>query len=75
VCDDSFNDHAAAVACRTLGYSTGTMINNTDTPDGTGPIVLDDISCDGTESSLFDCDFNVLTGNCTHSEDVGVSCS
>ena len=42
---------------------------------GTGPIFLDDVACDGTESSLLECrgrepGFH----NCGHSEDAAVYC-
>ena len=43
---------------------------------GTGDIVLDELACTGTESSLFDCTHNgVNVHNCAHSEDAGVVCS
>ncbi len=42
---------------------------------GTGSIVLDDLACTGTETSLFDCPHSGIgTHNCGHSEDVGVTC-
>jgi len=43
---------------------------------GTGQIVLDDLNCLGTESSLFDCSHGPIgIHNCAHSEDVGVTCT
>ncbi len=42
---------------------------------GTGQIVLDNIFCAGPETSLFDCPHNgVGTHDCSHFEDVGVTC-
>ena len=42
---------------------------------GTGPILLDDVQCLGTETRLIDCPANALTvHNCVHSEDAGVQC-
>ena len=43
---------------------------------GSGPIFLDDIRCNGTESQLTNC-ANVGVGvhNCEHSEDAGVVCA
>ena len=43
---------------------------------GSGNIVLDDLSCTGSETSLFDCSYlGVNNHNCGHSEDAGVTCS
>ena len=42
----------------------------------TGPILLDDVTCRGTESTLFECIHNeVGLHNCAHSEDAGVVCT
>ena len=42
---------------------------------GTGPIVLDNLECTGTELSLFSCRHNgINVHNCGHNEDVGVTC-
>ena len=39
------------------------------------PIVLDNLQCTGTESTLFACQKNTVgSHNCVHSEDAGVSC-
>ncbi len=43
---------------------------------GKGSIVLDNLSCNGTELSLFECGHaGVNNSNCDHFEDVGVLCS
>ena len=41
---------------------------------GTGPILLDDLRCVGTEQTLLDCRLDVITTDCSHSEDAGVRC-
>lgn len=42
---------------------------------GTGNILLDNVVCQGNESSILDCRTNpVGTNDCEHSEDVGVIC-
>ena len=42
---------------------------------GTGPIFLDDVMCNGLESRLFDCAHRgIEVDNCVHSQDAGVEC-
>ena len=41
-----------------------------------GPIILDNVVCTGSESNLFECSHNeILQNNCEHSEDVAVICN
>ena len=41
---------------------------------GSGPILMDDVACTGTENGLIDCNFDNTTGDCSHSEDAAVRC-
>jgi len=41
---------------------------------GSGPIVLDDVRCAGTEERLVDCPYDENTADCSHSEDSSVRC-
>lgn len=43
--------------------------------EGIGLILLDDVHCEGTETSLLDCQHGIWgRTDCSHSEDVGVRC-
>ncbi len=42
---------------------------------GSGPILLDDVHCGGTENSLLDCTHREIgVHNCNHARDAGVEC-
>ena len=42
---------------------------------GSGPILLDDVTCTGTENTIFQCSSKPIgQNNCQHREDVGVRC-
>ena len=44
--------------------------------EGMGPILLDDLHCDGDEMSLLECPhIGIRNHNCGHREDAGVICS
>ncbi|CAG2242006.1 unnamed protein product [Mytilus edulis] len=75
VCDDSFDDIDAKVACRQLGYETGCSLGADDVEDGTGKTWLDNLECTGTENRLAECKHAGWgVENCQHSEDVGIEC-
>ena len=75
ICDDDWDDKDARVVCRQLGYTGGTALTDAAYGMGTGKIVLDDVDCSGTESTLVNC-IHRLWGrnNCMHNEDAGVDC-
>lgn len=53
-----------------------TAVSNARFGQGTGPILLDDVLCKGTETSILQCrSKGWYTNNCDHTEDVGVSCN
>ncbi|XP_028332364.1 neurotrypsin [Gouania willdenowi] len=76
VCDDHWTQQHAEVVCRELGYRGHAEV----VPDGTfgegvGLILLDDVHCEGSETSLLDCQRGIWgRTDCSHSEDVGVRC-
>ena len=78
VCDDGWDDIDAGVVCRQLGFgSTGTAIGSAYFGQGSGPILLDNVVCNGSESTLASCGHLgiSITGDCIHSKDAGVRCN
>ena len=78
VCDDGWDDTDAGVVCRQLGFgSSGTAIGSAGFGQGSGPILLSNIKCTGSELTLTRCGhlgINI-TRSCSHGQDAGVKCS
>lgn len=55
-------------------FVDATAVTNAGFGQGSGPIVLDDVACVGTESNILQCPFDAITTDCRHSEDAGVRC-
>ena len=78
VCDDRWDELDARVVCRYLGYSGEAVPLKQAFFGGSPsrPIHLDNVRCNGSESSLLSCASNpVGVNNCDHSEDAGVKCN
>ncbi|XP_023655223.1 neurotrypsin isoform X2 [Paramormyrops kingsleyae] len=76
VCDDGWTDSNTQVACRQLGFRHGEGGAGQQFGEGVGPILLDDISCTGKEPALVHCGRREWgKHDCTHSEDISISCS
>lgn len=77
VCDDGWNRKNAAVVCKQLGCPTAVATTGrVNASEGSGPIWLDNVSCQGNESELWYCRLQDWGKHfCSHSEDAGVTCS
>ncbi|XP_038061748.1 uncharacterized protein LOC119732362 [Patiria miniata] len=77
VCDDGWDLNDANVVCRMLyGYpSASNAWSSAHFGQGSGRIMLDDVNCQGNESSLAECQHRGwLSHDCGHGEDAGVTC-
>jgi len=75
VCDDSWTQEDAAVACRSLGFSGHSAVATTESEFGYVPdtFAMDDVGCRGLEARLEDCSHS-LTDDCGAHEGAGVRC-
>ena len=64
------------MVCRQLNYTGLIAVNKSlRFGPGMGPIWLDDVDCTGRESSIGQCQSQLIgEHNCGHNEDVGVIC-
>ena len=61
--------------CQLQAYTTGVIFySSAHFGQGTGPILLDNLGCSGSESRLVECSYDSHTADCSHSEDAGVRC-
>lgn len=75
VCDDGFDSDDAEVACRMMGKSYSSYSTDQRHPAGRDHFLLDDLDCEGNETSLFDCKHSGIgEENCSDNEYVAVSC-
>ena len=77
VCDDSWDINDARVVCRQLGYHSAVSApHRARFGQGSGEIWLDDVQCQGYESSIGNCRHRPWgVHNCNHGEDASVICS
>ena len=77
ICDDLWTIKDGDVACRMLGFRAAIDIKRRAFYGaGSNFIWLDNVICQGNETSLLDCSNSGLrVHNCQHSEDAGVVCT
>ncbi|XP_070228047.1 neurotrypsin isoform X3 [Bos mutus] len=75
VCNDGWTDLNTYVVCRQLGFKYGKQASANHFEESMGPIWLDGVSCSGKEASFLQCSQRPWgTHDCSHREDVGISC-
>ncbi|XP_064388301.1 deleted in malignant brain tumors 1 protein-like isoform X2 [Halichondria panicea] len=76
VCNHLFNQTSADLACRQLGYLFSNSFGNVTSSSSSLPILLDDVQCTASDEYLLLCSHNDIgSHNCSHSEDLELSCS
>ena len=76
VCDDHWNASSSTVVCRQLGLGNTGMLTSYGAGPSSYPIYLDDVRCNGSEVNILAClHLQLHVHNCSHNEDVGVTCS
>lgn len=76
VCDDLWNLDDAEVACRQLGFPSAiSALSFAYFGEGEGSILMDNVECEGNETSLIECKYDADASDCSHSEDAGVVCA
>ena len=77
VCNNSFSSSDAEVVCTQLGYrfNGSSVLAPSEFSQGSGPIFLDRVSCEGGEERVLDCQQTPIgLHTCTHQQDTGVKC-
>jgi CD163 antigen len=76
VCTVSWGITESNVVCRQLGFNGANAVRNRAYyGEGSGPIFLDDVRCNGRESYIWDCSHRGWNKhNCSHLKDAGVEC-
>ncbi|XP_067414786.1 neurotrypsin isoform X1 [Emydura macquarii macquarii] len=75
VCDDGWTELNTQVVCRQLGFKYGKSAPESYLEESTRPILLDDVSCSGKESTILQCSKREWgKHDCSHQEDVRITC-
>ena len=77
ICGNDFTKNEAVVICGQLGYFDGVALGAGHHGGGTGEVLLQGVTCSGTEKTLKDCvwsGYKSSSGFCDHSSDAAVRC-
>ena len=77
ICDNGWDVNDAKVICKQLGFpGPSRSYSGSYFGPATGPIWLDDVSCSGSETHIYDCRHRGWgSHDCTHGGNSGVLCS
>ena len=77
VCDDGWDTNDANVVCRQLGFlNAASAPHSAKDGQGSDPIWMDEVNCQGGEASLFNCrHLGYGVHDCSHGEDASVVCN
>ena len=75
ICDDGFNNIAATVFCRMFGYQTGTATHGSKYGLVSLTYSMDEVKCNGDETSLLDCSYITKHDCFRTNEGAGVICT
>ncbi len=80
VCNTGFTSESAIVACKQMGYKSGSMISPdpelhiTKAMDDSSPFSASEVKCTGSEKKLLECNIKQSDIKCTHDLDVVLRC-
>ena len=76
ICDAMWGINDANVACHQLGYKSALNIyHGAHFGEGSGPVLLDYVSCNGFEARLDECPHGGwYDTDCDHTRDAGLKC-
>lgn len=77
VCDNNWGITDASIVCKQLGFPAAVGApGGAPFGEGKGTILLNNVACDGSEASLFQCPHNGsnVQNVCQHSKDAGAVC-
>lgn len=82
VCDVGFNEEAANVACKTMGYISGEIVNDLTVVNNFKLQISDQknfaaskVECKGKEKSLKECKYIMKDIQCKHDQDLILKCN